>query len=217
MKKIKKNNAGFSLIEMVVAVLIASLLMLGVAAFVSTSRITYSKVTTDARLQEEATAATNYINELLIESKLCGSGTVTDTGGKVLNYIWIRAQQTEKVGGVETKNLYTYFIVFEKPGTGETTGALRFKKVLGDDGGKLHFVLNSSTGNYDLTITNATSYFHEIVGNKYHFICRCVKDISLNTVDGSNGKLYKVNLQFNYNGKDFSATVNNLSRNVPEL
>ena len=126
MKKISNNNAGFSLIEMVVAVLIASLLMLGVAAFVSTSRYTYSKVSTEARLQEEATAATNFLNELLIESKQCGSGTVNDSAsGKTLDYIWIKALQDDP-SAVDAKKIYTYFIVFEKPDTasGETSGVM---------------------------------------------------------------------------------------------
>jgi len=215
MKRLKKNNAGFSLIEMVVAVLVASLLMLGVAAFVSTSRYTYSKVSTDARLQEEATAATNFLNELLIESKLCGSGSVITTAGKNLEYIWVRANQSEIVGGVTSKNLYTYFIIFEKPAAGETTGVLRFKKAPASDA-NLSFPLNAATGRYEVSITNETSYFNDVVGNKYHFLCRCVKDMTLSTVESNNGRLYKVNLTFNYNGQDFSATVNNLSRNIQE-
>ena len=215
MKKISNNNAGFSLIEMVVAVLIASLLMLGVAAFVSTSRYTYSKVSTEARLQEEATAATNFLNELLIESKQCGSGTVNDSAsGKTLDYIWIKALQDDP-SAVDAKKIYTYFIVFEKPDTasGETSGVLRFKKVLENDSGKLNVTINASTGKEVMTISNATSYFSDVVGNKYAFICRCVTEMTLNSVKSTNGYLHKVNLSFKYNGKDFSATVNNLSRN----
>ena len=215
----KNNNAGFSLVEMVVSVLIASLLMLGVAAFVSTSRITYSKVTTEAKLQEESNAATNFLNELLRESKKCGiSGEITDAGThKKFKYIWIKALENDP-GNPATnptpsplpsiRDESYYFIIFEMPGTGEQTGVLRYKKVPATDSN-----INIADDG-TLTVASPTTYFSDVIGNNHKYICGCVTSMTLQKESSINGSLYKVQLEFLYNGQTFSATVNNMSRNL---
>ncbi len=217
----KHSNQGFSLIEMVVAVLVAGVLMIGVAAFISTSRVTYSKVSTEARLQEEATATTNFLNEILIESKRCGCQEIKDTStGKDLKYIWVKALENDPASAADIRVEYVYFIVFEKPASGETSGVLRYKKVPASST-DIMISIDASTGEDIMTLAgttesggvSTTDYFEDVVGNKYAFISRNVTDMTFNSIKSQNGNLYKVNLSFNYNGQDFSATVNNLSRN----
>ena len=67
---IERSNAdaGFSLIEMVVTVLITSILMLAVGLFMSSSNSIYQTVGTSSKLQEESLSASNFLNEILIES-----------------------------------------------------------------------------------------------------------------------------------------------------
>ena len=62
----KMDNKGFTLIEMLISVLITGLMMLGVSAFMNSSRMSYSKVNTSVSLQEEAGTTVKFLNEIVM-------------------------------------------------------------------------------------------------------------------------------------------------------
>jgi len=214
MKKLGKDNKGFSLVEMIVAILITSFLMLGVSAFLQTSRVVYTEVSTGSRLQEEAGAATNFVNELLVEAIDCGTTTAT-VSGKDLNVLWITALENDVSGSAteaEIRKKSIYFIIFEKPGAGEETGYLRYKKV----------------ANYEVTDTDITfapsitgekviqlpdDYFAAYVENPYVTISEYVTNMDASRLNSTNGRMFKVEFGFLFNGESYSASVNNYARN----
>ena len=77
MDNIKDNNKGFSLVEMIVSVLISAILTLALAAFMMTSRAAFMKVAAGSKLQEEALAAENFMNEIFMEATKDSATTET--------------------------------------------------------------------------------------------------------------------------------------------
>ena len=209
MKKIKLNNKGFSLVEMIVVVLISGILMLGVIAFIQTSRVTYQKVNTSSRLQEEAGTATNFVSELLVEAIECGTKSGT-YGGKAIDVLWIKALDNEPTGVTEAdiRKCDYYFIIFEKPGAGETTGYLRYMKTP-DTNTDITFVENLGVK----SIVLPADFFDGYLGNQYMTICEYIKDMQVSQIDSTNGRMFRVEFEFEFNSETYSASINNYSRN----
>jgi len=86
MKKERKSNFGFTIIELITAIAIMAVLGVSVGYFMSTSSKTYSRLSLEAQLQSEAQLVANMINELAIDSYDAQSSTtesfgyVTDSG-----------------------------------------------------------------------------------------------------------------------------------------
>jgi len=209
MKSLMKQNKGFSLVEMIVVVLISGILMLGVIAFLQSSRVTYQKVNTSSRLQEEAGTATNFVNELLVEAIECGTTSGTFSG-KAVDVLWIRALDNEPTGitDAEIRKTAYYFIIFEKPAGGETTGHLRYMKVL-EPCSDITFTEYLGVKSINLE----DDFFDDYIGNPYVTICEYIKDMDVSQIDRANGRMFRVEFEFEFNGETYSASVNNYSRN----
>lgn len=65
----KKNNMGFSLVELIVSLLISSIVIATIVFFVATGLSSYQKASTETTLQMEAQTASNQITDLLLEAK----------------------------------------------------------------------------------------------------------------------------------------------------
>ena len=209
MKSLMKNNKGFSLVEMIVVVLISGILMLGVIAFIQSSRVTYQKVNTSSRLQEEAGTATNFVNELLVEAIECGTTTGTYSG-KAVDVLWIRALDNEPTGftDAEIRKTAYYFIIYEKPVGTSPTGYLRYMKVA-EPCADISFVENLGVK----SIVLDADFFDGYIGNPYVTICEYIKNMSVSQIDRVNGRMFRVEFEFEFNGESYSASVNNYSRN----
>ena len=70
--RIKANNAGFSLVELLVTILLISIVSGIVVAFISSSLRTYDIVDTQAQLQEESEFTTDFIRNLAVEASRAG-------------------------------------------------------------------------------------------------------------------------------------------------
>ena len=110
MKKIRIfDNNGFSLIELIVTVLITSVLMIGVIAFLSTSRSAYQNVATSSTIQEETITVKRIINEYLSEAKVYGfqSGLTDITGSSgSVSVLWVVARDTEANSNPDQSNFF---------------------------------------------------------------------------------------------------------------
>lgn len=92
MNIIKKNNRGFSMVELLTAIAILGALVGLVGYLMHTSSKTYSRLSVEAQLQSEAQLVANMITELAIDScdaksefsETIGSGQYTSTSGEIL-------------------------------------------------------------------------------------------------------------------------------------
>ena len=73
-----KNNKGYSLTELLVAIVIFGIVMLGIAMMMRTSSISYSDGNAYVTMQTEAQVISNQIEEILVDAtEYAGSGTIS--------------------------------------------------------------------------------------------------------------------------------------------
>ena len=233
MNKIKENkNAGFSLVEMIVSILIVAIMMFGVTAFISTSRVAYMKVTTSSKLQEEADAAVKFVNELLMEAQ---------------DYAWNTGSRSETISGIDydvlciktldndpgasatrTQKLvmYYYFILVDK-----ADGTIRYCKKeasaidgVSDASKRLQFkTTDDGTVRYMVNLDQNSSIFTGVLDSaenrKYAYIAGKLDTsatggpMAVSHAIQKNGKKVQITFTFKYNGETFKTTINNLIRN----
>ncbi len=85
-----KNNKGFSLVEILTALTIGAVILLGVTAFMNGSSVTYRTVTTQVALQDNVQETLNYLSDLLQRSM----DVVFDEDDGVL-YIFMPTKDTQ--------------------------------------------------------------------------------------------------------------------------
>ena len=202
----KMDNKGFTLIEMLISVMITGLLMLGVSAFMTSSRVSYSRVNTSVSLQEEAGTTVKFLNEIVIESQEWGllqdisytSGTETS----LIDVIWFKALDNES-SSVENRDECIYFVIWEK-----ATKCIRYKKVDVGDG----------SGEFDKTayLAEPEDYVVGLISDAffddYSLVSRYAESVSV-TRDANNLKRYSISITFKFNGEEYVANVNSVSRN----
>ncbi len=94
-KNYKMNNAGFSLVELIVSVLITGVLMLAVSMFLASSRNTFQTVNTSATLQEESMTTERILNEYILEAKKYGLDKNVSISGVSTDVFWVLAGENE--------------------------------------------------------------------------------------------------------------------------
>ncbi|MCR5205806.1 MAG: prepilin-type N-terminal cleavage/methylation domain-containing protein [Lachnospiraceae bacterium] len=109
-KSIKDNNAGFSLIELIVSVLITGILMMAVGLFMSTSRTAYQTVSTSAKLQEEAMTVERVMSEYIKEAQKYGLDEGLVISGTEVDVFWVKAKENEGTSIAPS----VYFFVHDK-------------------------------------------------------------------------------------------------------
>jgi prepilin-type N-terminal cleavage/methylation domain-containing protein len=97
----KPDNKGFSLVEMIAAIAILSIVGLAVVSFLSTSTRFYAGVSGNADVQEEAQTAVNQIVTLLQNAGVGITGTDKSGDGSLLiyhgDYRYVIAQSGDKL------------------------------------------------------------------------------------------------------------------------
>ncbi len=205
--KIYKDNKGFSLVELIVAVLITGILMLAVGLFMSTTRNTYSIVGTSAKLQEESLTAEKVISEFLKEAKAYGiksnlGRTVTGFSGDQ-DLLWIVAKNY-----LNPSEDSCYLFVLEKPSDG-TPGKLRFNQAPAS-------IVNLSTK--VISEADLTTYVdNQMINNKYKLVANCMVSMEDKSgfTDSETGKdLILLTCTYKYNNTVFTSNVSAVSRNI---
>lgn len=210
--KIKKRfggNEGFSLIEMIVSILITAIIMLGVGVFISTSRYTYTTVSVSSKLQEEATSATNYIQELMRESMGFGYQEIV-SDGKQFKVIWIKTpiiEDSDDDLGTNSQPVYNFISFIDEAGEGE--GKLYYSKTKTSES---MTISESHVGNYDVLDIPAGLVTKYIKADKYSLLAENVKSVYLNPYE--NNRMIRVKLDFRFFDQDYSSNTAVLSRNL---
>lgn len=103
-KSIKLNNKGLSLIELLVALAISSIILTAVALLMSNGVFGYNKQTTMSSLQDEANLAMNHINNAIMEANYIEL-VQADDGSNTLSFI--THNDTSSVNGIAS-NKYLF-------------------------------------------------------------------------------------------------------------
>ncbi len=204
MKRLKDDNKGLSLVELIVVVLITGILMTAVGFFISFSRVTYQDVATSARLQEEALTVDKLLSEMFMESEAWDikSVSVNATKGSLAgqsvacDVLWIIARDNES----NTLEKKCYYFILEKP-----TGILRYCTTAADK------VTPSSNTLSD----DALTAIKAAVGDQYKMVAQNVVSftrLSENVTGGT--KTAFLNFKFNFLGEDFTSNISAQSRNI---
>ena len=120
--ELKSNDQGFSLVELIVAVLITGIMFLAVSSFLGVSRTTYARVSKSTSLQEESLTLERVLSETLKEAVKIG--TVRNASaklGKDCDILWVSTvlndnTVTKNADGsdIQTGKYVTYFFVLDK-------------------------------------------------------------------------------------------------------
>ncbi len=202
MNKKRLNNKGFSLVELIVVVLITSVMMLGVIAFMSTSRSAYQTVNISTTLQEESMTVKRVLSEYLMESQAFGYQQNVSVDGSMKNVLWILARETED----NSYNKKVYFFVMDG-----ADKKLRFCK--GDSTLVNPNVLESLNA-------NAPEYIKDHCyndGGKYSVVAEHIESLSLTkSKRPDDSYLVCVKLKYRYpdgNGKEYYDEITVTTRN----
>lgn len=227
----KLNNGGYSLVELIVAVLVMAVVMGICLTLVTTSMNTYNFVNTDAVLQEESLFAMTYIENTAVEASQIAysSVAVQDDAGTVHDCTVAAILTPGTASGTAC-----HILLYEKD-----TRVLRFAKLdgvtrdpdpgdgtprqwhsasltayLGSDVIPLKDGTDGSNGIADFKFEDICgSTGLGIAGNKRAMLARYISDFQISTVTGA-AKLIHVELGLNFNSKSFSATKNIVGRNI---
>ncbi len=202
-KHLINDNKGFSLVELIVTVLVTSILMLGVIAFISSSRTAYQTVSTSATLQEETMTVERVLSEMIMEAKSYGfDENVNLGGGKSVDVFWVTAKNNEADTGD-----CVYFFVFD-----EADNKLRYCKGTNP----ADCVVKADTNSVlqpGINLINNQCYGTK---QKFSLIAEHITAMSMvrpsiEKADGTD--LVILNLSFEYLGKTNNNTITAVTRN----
>lgn len=104
----KKNNSGFSLIELVVAIAVLSIVSTAIFQFMIVSSKHYQKQTREVELQFEAQLAMNQLQDLVIDAAKGISYSVNGSAGKILkdDEITVSSVTSKQITAYHTDKYY---------------------------------------------------------------------------------------------------------------
>lgn len=91
--KAKRNNKGYTLVEMLITLAIFGIIMVGIAMMMRTTSISYLKGSREVAMQTEVQIVANQVEELLVDATTGFSGMLTDAAGR--KYCWIQSGTTK--------------------------------------------------------------------------------------------------------------------------
>lgn len=206
MKKIemKKDNRGFTLVELLVALLVCSLVVLAAAGFLSVSVNNFNSTNTEISLQTESQIALNLVENLLIQSTSCEYvpefAYDADEEGNALECELI------KIGMVDGSNTYLYLVI-----RNPETNQLLLKKLT---------AAVTATPNYenvigDLGTTVKTEVKNAIEASRPALLADYVQSITVspNRLTTDTNDILRVNISLEKNNKTYTSSTNVSMRN----
>ena len=201
-KRMKMNNKGFSLVELIVTVLVTAILMLGVIAFIGSSRTAYQIVNTSATLQEESMTVERVLSEMIMEAKSYGFDEDVNLGTNTVDVFWVTAVNNEAASGD-----CVYFFVFD-----ESDNKLRYCKGTNPT----ECVMKADEDSVLTTGINLIKNQCYGTKQKFSLVAEHVTAFSMvkPSVERADGKdLVVLNISFEYMGKTNTNTITAVTRN----
>lgn len=214
----KLNNAGFSLVELIIALMLAAVVSLMLVGFIETSRTVYQKVDEDAQLQTESQAATSFMRE--IASCAEDAGCVFDKSGNewISKYdfdsgvslltpgyrevIWFKGFDYEN----ESNPIKQYYVFAL-----DQSGAIRFAAYPERDSAASENTLDAAT----LAERINADLLDDGTNSKYALLAEHVERMKLTSeTDETRGTLLTIEFEFLYREHSYSTQVKVLARNM---
>ena len=205
--KISDDERGFSLIELIVAILIMSVVSAMVVVLISTSRNTYSLVKTDAVLQEQSEMVRKAISEIAVEASMWGEDTYND-GHDLYDFIYFYSPNNAELGLSNPADSDRYYYLFMLRPDGKLACGKFYPTSLMNSEKK---VLQAG---YSIPTSDENGY--SIFNSEYNVIAENVSSIRCSTESFGSGdakKLITVDLNFEYNGHTYKSSMNFAGRN----
>ena len=202
MKKFYKSNAGVTLVELIVCILIMGMVTGVVTFFISASRTSYYSVHNEVSMQTEADMAITYINDIALEAtEYYDTAQYISGSGKTYRTLCMRA--------VDNYTEYFYFIVHEIE-----TNTLRFSKI---ESSNTSVIWKPGTTSFQLSEINidATLSAFNIYGNIRKLLAMYVSEFNpgIPTATSEAG-LLKLSIKLTYGSSNYVANKNIRSRNI---
>lgn len=215
----KLNNAGFSLVELIVVVLLSTVVAFMIVGFIEASRTTYQTVDTEAELQSESQAATAMMREVVSCAKdggwtsAAGTGGVAELGaagvdlssvGDNLGIFWMEGYDFFDYDENEADRNYTMVYVFAL----DKSNVLRFASYKKDADIADSGVISSTklAGKIRNDLLDGSN-------SKYALLSEHVEGMNIKKSTSSEGSLFTITLNFDYRGS-FDTSIKVLARNM---
>ena len=215
----KLNNAGFSLVELIVVVLLSTVVAFMIVGFIEASRTTYQTVDTEAELQSESQAATAMMREVVSCAKdggwtsAAGTGGVAELGaagvdlssvGDNLGIFWMEGYDFFDYDENEADRNYTMVYVFAL----DKSNVLRFASYKKDADIADSGVISSTklAGKIRNDLLDGSN-------SKYALLAEHVEGMIIKKSTSSEGSLFTITLNFDYRGS-FDTSIKVLARNM---
>jgi prepilin-type N-terminal cleavage/methylation domain-containing protein len=201
MKKASKNNLnrGFTLIELIVSLTVASIVLLAIGTLMSVGTKSYYSTSTEIELQKESQIAINQINDLMIKAQAYELKDVVVSGISVPTLV-ITASQEGSLGNSE---LYYYAIIFD-----QVRNYLLFQK-----DSKSDVELEFSTDSLNSWLNNRVN--KEITSPTPSLLAKYIKTLTVSPASSSGNTQgsVQITLELSLGGKDYSTFSTNSFRN----
>ena len=189
---IKSNNKGFSLVEILTALAISSVILLGVTAFMNGGSVSYRTATTQIALQDDVQETMNYLTDLLQRSMyvIMENGKNVDADSEKEKILYMFMPKKDSLNGE-----YEVYYVIDDVNTGNVYVA---NKILAP---------NSAEYNSSLTMDTTKGNSFCVQSN---LLAEGVRDFEANIEeDATSGEITLVNLsiRFRKNNKDREASI----------
>lgn len=202
-RRLKKDNHGFSLIELIVCILMLSMVMGIIGLFVGTSTKSYNLVYEEANMQTEADIAMTYINDIAVEAKDYKAVSSYMHGSINCSALCMEAPDTDNPA-----DTYSYYIIWHQ----DDDNKLRFCKLAKSalksvkaDGS----IVSAADIDIDATLTQAGVY-----GNPENFLAQYVTGFSAVAPEDTAFPVLQVTVRLKYGDSNFVSTKSIASRNI---
>ncbi len=203
----KLNNAGISLIEIVVALMMVGMISAMLVLFITISRNSYKEVASEATLKEEAGYSVGFIEEIALEAYECAVLKGTQNGTEYTRAFSILAPDITMSDLSAPKSYYLFLL-------DRNTSAIRFYSLPEDD---TVYLTKTAEGGIDLetTLTKLGTRLDE----KNRLLAQYVNSMDVKvygrgTGNYKNASLIELAIDFEYMDKTYTATRKVTARNM---
>ena len=202
----KRNNKGFTLIELIVCILILSMISGIIVMFVSSSVNSYNVIYNEVNMQTEADVAMTYINELAIEAKdYKSTGAFVNSMGAVCTALCMEAQDNSGV------DIDAYYIIWHQ----SNDNTMRFIRLSKNDSALIPLLgLSDINGVRDIDVSRTLEGLN-VYNSNSSFLCKYVTEfVAIPPTDPDTFPVLQVQISLEFAGSTFRASKNIASRNL---
>ena len=205
LKRIKKDDRGFTLVELIVCILMMSMITGMVVIFVVSSTKSYNLICDEVSMQTEADVAMTFINEIAVEAKDYAATGSYDYSGITCNAICLEAPDPDSL-----TDAYCYYIIWHQ----NNDNVMRFCKILKSDTDIQMVSGRSEIESVDDIDIHQTLLKKSAYGNVQNFLAQYVTEFKAVPPTDNTFPVLQVSIKLEFGSSSFVSTKNIASRNI---